>query len=88
MLRTKGVGVISVLGLGFGLTLGLEGRLEDAVRCKENALAKTENGLKNAFGSSTAYDVAGNFIDSRRASESRCFPFFRYFVLLLVRTHE
>ena len=77
MLRTKG-GVICVLGLGFGLALGLEGGLEDAVRCKENALAKTKNVLKNAFGSSTAYDVAGHFRDSRRASQSRFFHFFRY----------
>ena len=68
------------LSYDLGLELGIEGGLEDGMRCKENALVKTKNRLKNAFGSSTAYDVAGHFSDSRRASQSR---FFQPFPLLL-----
>ena len=78
MLRTKGAGDRRKVRVGMGIRvrvsdyrLSFNLGLKDAVRCKENALAKTENRLKNAFGSSTAYDVAGHFSDSRRASQSR-----------------
>ena len=80
--KNKGGGLSVYLGYDLGLVLGLERGLEDAVRCKENALAKTENRLKNAFGSSTAYDVAGHFSDSRRANQSRFFYSFRYYYIV------
>ena len=79
------------LGLQFSLGLGLLGLqlgklgvkgLElgpfHAVKCKENALGKVKNGLKNAFGPSTAYDVASHFRAIRRPSQRRFFPFFAF----------
>ena len=49
------------------------------MKCKENTLGKVKNGLKNAFGPSTAYDVAGLFRAIPRPTRSRFFAFFHVF---------